>query len=437
VQIEVPGLHPNQQLVADHPARFKVLRCGRRFGKTILGQERAVTMAAQGFPVAWFAPTYKFIIEVWDDIVRMLAPITSRVSVQERRIELVTRGRAPNGEAMRGLVEFWSLEDPDAGRGRKYSRAIVDECDRAQNLEQAWTAAIRPTLTDLRGDAWFLGTPKGRQYLTTLYARGQSGDPEWMSWNFPTISNPHMDRSEVDGARRDMPPEVFAQEYEGVPAADGGNPFGEDAILDCKGPLGDGPVVAWGVDLAKSVDWTVMIGLNAEGQVCGGGFERFQRPWKETEDRIVELVREPALIDSTGVGDPVVEMIQRRVPNVEGYKFTSPSKQQLMEGLRRAIQRREIQYPEGPILNELLAFGYQYLPSGVRYTAPSGLHDDCVMALALAVHKWAELGYGQVAQSFDFDVMTPPDEKAMEAEIEAEIVLRSAAFADALKARGR
>lgn len=433
----MPGLHPNQQLVADHPARFKVLRCGRRFGKTILGQERAVTMAAQGFPVAWFAPTYKFIIEVWDDIVRMLAPITQRVSIQERRIELVTRGRAANGELMRGLVEFWSLEDPDAGRGRKYARAVVDECDRVANLEQAWTAAIRPTLTDLKGDAWFLGTPKGRQYLTTLYLRGQSGEPEWMSWNFPTISNPHMDRAEVEGARRDMPPEVFAQEYEGVPAEDGGNPFGEQAIKECGhlAGLGAGPVVVWGIDLAKSVDWTVMVGLNADGEVCA--FERFQRPWKITEERIVELVGEPALVDSSGVGDPVVEMIQRRRGNVEGFKFTGPSKQQLMDGLRMAIQRREIHYAsEGHLINELLSFGYHYTPTGVRYTAPSGLHDDCVMALALAVHKWAELGYGEIAHAFDFDVMAQPDRETLEAEIEAEIVLRKTAFAEAMKARG-
>jgi hypothetical protein len=133
------------------------------------------------------------------------------------------------------------------------------------------------------------------------------------------------------------------------------------------------------------VDWTVCIALDAGGAVCR--FERWQGPWQATIPRIVGLVGQtPALVDSTGVGDPVLEELQTagRI-NYRGYKFSAPSKQQLMEGLAVAIQRREIRYPDGAIVSELEAFEYAYTRTGVRYSAPEGMHDDCVTALALAV----------------------------------------------------
>jgi len=111
-------------------------------------------------------------------------------------------------------------------------------------------------------------------------------------------------------------------------------------------------------------------------------------PWEETERRIVEATGSTrALIDSTGVGDPIVERLQKRLPSVEGQKFTPASKQQLMEGLAVAIQFRELCLPEGPITAELLAFEYHYSRTGVRYAAAEGSHDDCVDAPALAVRR--------------------------------------------------
>jgi hypothetical protein len=114
-------------------------------------------------------------------------------------------------------------------------------------------------------------------------------------------------------------------------------------------------------------------------------FERWQHePWSVTTDRVGRLVGSmPALIDSTGVGDPIVEELDRRLPQVEGFKFTQTSKQQLMEGLAAGIQQRQVFYPEGPVRQELESFEYEPTRTGVRDTAPEGMHDDCVVALAL------------------------------------------------------
>jgi hypothetical protein len=73
---------------------------------------------------------------------------------------------------------------------------------------------------------------------------------------------------------------------------------------------------------------------------------------------------------------------------VEGFKFSSTSKQQLMEGLASGIQRREILFPDGWLRSEMESFEYEYTRSGVRYSAPEGMFDDGVCALALARRKW-------------------------------------------------
>lgn len=381
IEIHAPAPHAGQARVIAESRRFNVLMCGRRFGKTTLGKDRIGRAAWRGLPCAWFAPTYKLLTEVWREILDMLAPEMESSNVQERQIRLKTGG----------LIDFWSLDHPDAGRGRKYGLVVIDEAGLVADLEQAWHGAIRPTLADLRGSAWFLGTPKGRRFFYTLYALGQSGDLSWMSWRIPTNFNPFIAPAEIEAARASMPEAIFRQEFEGVPADDSGNPFGMDAIRDCAAPLTAGPAVAMGWDLAKSVDWTVGVGLDAQGSACV--LERFQDGWEETEARILRSTACRALVDSTGVGDPILERLQRRSALFEGFKFTSVSKQQLMDGLRAAIQRREIRFPDGPIRHELETFEYQYSANGVRYTAPDGLHDDCVMALALAYRQWQQLAH--------------------------------------------
>lgn len=102
----------------------------------------------------------------------------------------------------------------------------------------------------------------------------------------------------------------------------------------------------------------------------------------------------PTFIDSTGVGDPIVEAIKRGTPTADGFKFTATTKQQLMEGLAASFQRQEIRVPDGWLVNELESFEYEYRAGGVRYSAPEGMHDDGVCALALAVAKRDEQRYG-------------------------------------------
>ena len=373
--IEVPEPHINQEPILDSEARFVVLMCGRRFGKSELSQIKLITKAIQGEQIAYITPTYKLAKQFYEKL-------SASLPYQSKDLKIYF----PNG----GMVEFFTGERLDNLRGRKFHGVIVDEASFISDLEDGWLNSIRPTLTDYKGWALFLSTPRGKNFFYSLFMKG--GEPNWESYKFSTFDNPYIDKDEIEEARRQLPAPVFEQEYMANPMENAANPFGSQNIRDCIKPMTSEPV-CFGIDLAKSYDWSVIIGLDAGGNVAY--FDRFQKDWHSTKQVIKSLPRKPILLDSTGVGDPIFEELQREGLMVEGLKFTQNSKQQLMVGLQNAIHQKAISYPSGVIVDELEIFEYQFTASGVKYSAPSGFHDDCVMALALACQNYtSRMGRG-------------------------------------------
>lgn len=375
ITITLNLLHEAQQKVSDERKRFNALCCGRRWGKSLMAVNLLSETSLDGYPAGYFAPTYKLLEITFKQALETLDPVIKRKH-DNQFIELITGG----------IIDFWSLDNQHAGRSRKYKRVIVDEAAFVKQLWESWTQALRPTLTDLKGDAWFLSTPKGKNDFFKLYQRGKTGEENWMSWQMPTSTNPFIDISEIKDAQKDLPELAFSQEYLAEFNDNVANPFGFQFIKLCTMPMSREPAICFGIDLAKSFDWTVIIGLDRFGQVCF--FERFQNDWHITKQKILQLPKAPMKVDSTGVGDPIVEDLQRQRPNITGFKYNQTSKQQLMEGLQAAIQQRKITFPEGLITAELEQFEYEYTRTGVKYTAPPGMHDDCVNALALAFDEY-------------------------------------------------
>jgi len=379
LEIRLHKLHPGQKAIADHPARFRVVMCGRRFGKSALGIRLACDAAIKGQPVGWFSPSYKLALEAWRELVARLGGLVERQSEQDKRLELKTGG----------VIEVWTLDSPDPARGRKYALAIIDEAGIAKDLLAVWQAAIRPTLVDLGGRALILGTPKGRRHgFVVLFHRGErEDDPDWASFRASTLTNPYIPAEEVEAARNELPPEIFQQEFEGIPTDDGANPFGLEAIRKAVGPLSDKKPVVFGVDLARSMDYTVVCGLDAWMNVCV--LERWQAPWADTKARIKEMVKDvPIVADATGVGDAIVADLQQMGVTVSPHVFTQSSKLRLMQRLIATFQAGDLKLPDGWLQSELEAFEFTYTANGVRYEAPKGYHDDGVMALALSIHGW-------------------------------------------------
>lgn len=384
-EIRLPRLHPAQSRVKSESTRFNVLACGRRWGKTVLGVDLAIHSVLQGHPVAWAAPNYKLLAEPFRTIQGILAPIIKRLDQTDRRIELATGGS----------IDFWTLNDINLGRGYKYKLWIIDEAAHSPNLQSAFEDSIRPTLVDLVGDAWFLSTPQGRNYFHTIFLQGNSPDhPIFHSWQMPTSSNPYIDFAEITIAKTTLPDRTFRQEF----LAEFGQ--NKDTVFQVvrpnitssaqPHPVPDQEYIA-GVDLAKIQDFTVITILNNFGDQVY--FERFRRQsWSQTISRIVAactLFNAPAVIDATGLGDPIVEQLQTAGLSLYPFRFTSVSKEPLIQSLSVKLEQNSIKLLDIPIQTEELE-SYQAIAApggGIKYSAPPGQNDDCVIALALAASK--------------------------------------------------
>lgn len=209
LQLILNELHPGQVQILKEAKRFNTLCCGRRWGKTTLSQDLLLSPddltngALNGFPVAYLAPTYKMLMEVWRELNAIVFDVIADKSEAEKRIELIGGG----------VIDFWSLDDFNAVRGRKYKRVVLDEAAIVRHLQEAWLKVIRPTLTDLQGDAWFLSTPKGKSnYFYDLFSNSAKY-ADWASWQMPTASNPFILLSEIEQAQAQLDPLSFAQEY--------------------------------------------------------------------------------------------------------------------------------------------------------------------------------------------------------------------------------
>jgi hypothetical protein len=382
-----PKLYPKQLAAIFCPERFSIVEASTKSGKTVgcLAWILEQTLKLKdGQNTWWVAPVSGVARIAYRRIKRWLPDGLFASNDTDRTITL------GNG----AVIWFKSGEKPDNLFGEDVFAFVADECTRMR--EEAWHA-LRTTITATRGRGRFIGNVKGRRnWAFKLARKAEAGEPDWAYARITAddaVEAGILAREEIEGAQRDLPKNVFEELYQAVACDDEGNPFGYDFIEACVAPIQPGPPVAWGWDLAKSVDWTVGIALNKAGACCG--FHRFQNPWTETTRRIREATgRIIAEVDSTGVGDPVVETLQKGGGNIQGFKFSGPSKQQLMEGLTVGIQKGEVSYPDGPIKAELEAFEYQYTRTGVRYAAPEGFTDDCVDALALAYRCWKQAGKG-------------------------------------------
>lgn len=372
MKLELPLPHINQDAILKCDARFIVVMCGRRFGKSELSQVKIITTALAGKRVAYITPTYNLARIFFDKLIKV-------VPFPNNKSDLVVT--FPNG----GSIEFFTGERLDNLRGLKFHLVVIDEASYIADLESGWMNSIRPTLTDYIGSAVFLSTPRGKNYFYSLFLKGKDeSQNEWKSFKFTTYDNPYIAKDEIDSAKNLLPSSVFEQEYMANPMENAANPFGIEHIKNCISQMSNQEPMYFGIDLAKSFDYSVIIGLDRNG--CVSYFERFQKDWKQTREDIMRINRvRPVYIDSTGVGDAITEDLQRHFQNMTGYKYTSQSKQQLMELLSQYIHQRKVMFPQGAIVDELEIFEYQFTSTGVKYSAPPSFHDDCVNALALAV----------------------------------------------------
>ena len=373
--------HSGQLEVHNSDARFKVLSAGRRWGKTRLGVNECLDAASKGGRAWWVSPSYKTSEVGW----RPLRQIARKIPNAEVRLvdRMVT---LPGG----GFVAVRSADNPDSLRGEGLDFVVMDECAFMQR--EAWTEAIRPALSDRLGKALFISTPKGRNWFWESYQRGINGEEGWQSWTFPTVNNPYIQASEVEAAKRDLPEIIYRQEYLAEFVDDQGGVFRrvqEAAVLSPQEPQAGRQYVA-GVDVAASVDYTVVTVMDAESKemVYLDRYNRVDYPL--LIDRLESVYHRynmtSMVVESNSIGRPVIDELVNRGLAIIPFTTTSATKQSIIQQLQAAFENAQIKIVNNPVLvGELLSFESKRNPSGgFSYSAPDGMHDDCVMSLAFA-----------------------------------------------------
>jgi len=394
VRIRLYTPHAAQLRLHNSKARFRVACCGRRWGKSLAAVNEMVKFAIDhpGVVCAWIAPVYRQVKRIYRILKRALRDVTIYHTDSELIIQIA------NGSQF----VFYSATNEDTIRGEGFHFIVIDEC--ADIAESIWTNVLLPLL-EKNGKVIFIGTPKGRNWFYRAFLRGQDPlDKEWDSFTFPTSSNPYRSKQDIENAKKDLPEDVFKQEFEAVFLEDSAGAFRkidecilEDCISlehperfeeDFLDPEPYAPyVVGW--DLARAADYSVFSVLNAASMrlVFWARFNITDYPEQvKICGEISNLYNNAqVLMDATGVGDAVYSMARAEGINVEPFVYTNTTKKDLWEELIGCIQNRGMRYPNIPVMiGELKAAQYKYTPAKRLVAYEAKPHDDTINSLALA-----------------------------------------------------
>jgi hypothetical protein len=379
-------LHSGQYKVYDHPARFKVLACGRRWGKTVYGENWLSEGMAKGEPVAFMSTSYKNLDEFWEDMKRIFADAIVEKDEQQKSFKIVGGG---------SLI-CWSLDNPDAIRGKKYARVVIDEAAFLKNGMSVWSKIIRATLMDLTGSALFLSTPNGYNWFWTMFSRGDDPlYPDFASFQMPTATNPHIRPTEIEAMRRELSDREFREEILAEFISGGGAVFRNVKIAATARPQVaalPGHFYVFGVDPARDRDFTVITVIDMSlRELCF--IDRFNSvEYQIQEQRIVELAarfKPISIVVERNSSIAFVEALERHeeLP-IHPFQTSATTKQAIIQHLENSFDKWDSAegikiLNDDVLLGELMSFQSKRTDFGFKYGAPSGSHDDCVMSLAL------------------------------------------------------
>lgn len=418
-----------QENVHLHPARFKVIIRGRRGGKTE-EEIQGVSMDAVINPgLHWLVgPNYRQIKSIAWTRLKSVLRVDPDWNFNESELSAVHK-YILDDKGNPTKIELKGADNPDSLVGVALRSLRLDEA--ALMKREVWTKVLRPMLADYKAPAYFYSTPRGKNWIYDLWCRGNEGhDKDWKSWRQPTEVNKYISPSEIADAKKDMSDRLFRQEFLAEFLDDETGVFKRVRaciVGELKKPI-LGRFYMMGVDLAKTTDFTVLTVMDTVTREVVH-FERFnQIEWREQKLRIQKLASDynnaMCVIDGSGVGDPIVEDLMNAGLSLyyqdgkPGVKFTNDRKTQLIEQLVIAIEQRQITFPKELeiLIDELMQYEYFITDHGnIKYGAPEGKHDDCVISLALAV--WGARTYLYEAQAQAKTVEQDPQDRQGRGEV--------------------
>lgn len=407
--VRFPGLHEGQKEVVKSNARFKIVCCGRRWGKTKLSSAIAVDYALRGKKGWWLAPDYTQSNPGWDYVNALLKQIPMDVrkkSSPPRSIDF------PTG----GSIAFRTTQNENLLRGSGLDFMIIDEADfideKPENTGNTWHTVLRPSLADKSGSAVFISTPNIENgWFHKMFKKGVPGDPThnpaYQAWTFPSYTNPFVKASEWDEMRVDMPSIIFRREILAEFISTAGARIKSEWLeghyfqipqdkdyTDWKNNI----AVSMGVDLAisqkESADYVgvAILARDIEGKIYVLDVQRFRASFHEQIAKIRTLA-DKWQPDTIGVESNAYQMVMAEELLLQTRYTVIPlhsnkDKQIRFAPLEARYERRQVNHALGlPNEFEQELFGF-----------PNAEHDDQIDAMSCA---WAVLGEVAPAGSRD------------------------------------
>lgn len=385
VEIDLPVLHDAQRVISEDESRFRVVCCGRRFGKSLFaGAEVFIHALMLHMPCWWAVPTFNNALDAWRMLQELAAKVPGKVvSKEEMQIDF------PGG----GFVRVVSMHNYDSVRGSGLGFVVFDEC--AYAPEGAWFDLILPAIMDKVGRVLLISTPNGYNWYYREYMRGLRGEDGFKSFHYTSWDNPHIPRESIELNQKIMPEKKYRQEVMAEFVADALSVFrgiGE-CVMEAPPPYDESHVYVMGVDWGRKHDFTAIsvwdstlkqeVHLDKFSKL---GFD-FQR---ERIKMLADLYGVSTIIaEENGIGMPNVERLQVEGMPVQPFKMTLASKKPLVEAFALAVEKTEVGLLNDDAANhELAAYEESVSPKTgvIRYNAPEGEHDDTVIARMLAYH---------------------------------------------------
>jgi len=396
------ALHAGQMGVLNQADQFNWLAAGRRWRKSSLAAVIASSAAMEGQWILYGAPTYDQVRIVWDMVERLQV-----CHLNASRMMGYFKGD--------GKIIFRSFDDPDNARGHSADGVVIDECGFVKSM--VFHQIIQPMLSDVGGWFWGMGTPNGRNWFCRECSKADDR-LNAISWQIPTLGcyiengllvrkphpleNPEFPWLELVDRFETTPQDIFKQEYLAEFLENEGVVFRNikpclNAPLDTKPKDHEGHTLVAGADWGKQQDFTV-ISIGCKTCKTEVALDRYNKiDYAFQRKRIIELLNKwhsPSLLpERNAMGEPVIEQLMREGVKIilgpddkHGFQTTAVSKPPLIEDLALTFEREEWQWLDIRVATlELEAYERKLNPITARstYGAPTGLHDDTVMARAL------------------------------------------------------
>ena len=373
------------QGILQSDAKYHVACVGRQFGKSLMAINLSLYWMINDGPckVLWVSPVYSQSNKVQKEIMQAIGAtnIVKNCNYSENYITL------KNGSE----IIFRSAEKYDNIRGMTVDYGVLDEASFMK--EDAWKEAIRPVFIVRGKKVLFISTPKGKNWFYELFQLARSEDyPQYVSYTGSSYDTPFIDLQEIEDAKKTLPENVFQQEYLAKFIDSGGEVFTnlDKNLMSNWGPINS--KIYCGIDLGKQEDYTVATFINSAGQVVEI-YRANAQEWSTMTREIIEGIKKynaTVMVEVNSIGDVIYEQIKREWQDTHPFITTSKSKNEIIEGLILDVNESNVMIPNSQLfpwlLNELEVFTYDYNPKtrSIRYGHPSGLHDDCVISLAIA-----------------------------------------------------